>query len=159
MIVLKVLTRYARSQFLSPFEDKPPKESNGAYPSKKEKKAKKKAFYSDDENGEKKEKSDLEESDSDDGKAPVATELDKDHALLIKQASLLVQSRNAGVILELVALFFCLAPLEECHKVVKPMMRMVRNRREVSYVLLANASTLSAKQPDLFRPYLKDFFY
>jgi len=41
MIVLKVLTRYARSQFLSPFEDKPPKESNGAYPSKKEKKGQK----------------------------------------------------------------------------------------------------------------------
>ena len=148
MLMLRILTRYGRSQYLSPFDVNEDDTRPGA-----KKKKKQKAFYSDDEQSD----SDMSSSDSDEGR-PAPAELDKDHALLLKQALLLIQSRNSGVIMALVSLYFALAPVADCHKVIKPMMRMVRNRREISYVLLCNASTLAAKRPELFRPYLKDFF-
>jgi hypothetical protein len=37
-------------------------------------------------------------------------------------------------------------------------MLLARNRRAVQYVVYSNIATLCAHSPDLFRPYLKDFF-
>jgi AP-3 complex subunit beta len=139
LIVLKVLTRYARSQFLSPFLPKTEGEVKRAKPKK---------FYSDEE-------SDASSSESDGVPVP---ELDADHALLLKQAGQLIYSRNAGVILEVSTMFFALAPEEDCPKVIKPLVRMVRNRREIAFILLTNISTMASQRPELFRPFMRDFF-
>jgi hypothetical protein len=56
------------------------------------------------------------------------------------------------------SLFFALAPPNELSKVIRPLMLAARNRRAVQYVVYSNIATLAAHNPDLFRPFIKDFF-
>lgn len=149
VLVLKVLTRYARLQFRSPFIDHEAKEGK-----KPPKPKKKKKFYSDAESDS---NSDASSSSSEEDEQS-SLDLDPDHALLLKQGGQLIQSRNSGVIMALVTLFFNLAPKDDCPRIIKPLMRMIRNRREISYVLLANVSTMAAQRPALFRSFIQDFF-
>ena len=85
-------------------------------------------------------------------------ELDEDHRLLLKQASQLLQSSNTGVIVGVASLMWSLAPTSELTKVVRPLVRLSRNKRNIQYVVLNTIATMSSSHPLLFRPYLKDFF-
>lgn len=85
------------------------------------------------------------------------SELDEDHRLLLKQASQLLQSSNTGVIVAVSSLMWSLAPCAELAKVVKPLVRLARNKRNIQYIVLINIATMASSLPLLFRPYLKDF--
>lgn len=85
-------------------------------------------------------------------------ELDEDHQLLLKQASQLLQSSNTGVIVGVTSLMWSLAPKAELAKIVKPLVRLSRNKRNIQFIVLTNIATMACALPTLFRPYLKDFF-
>lgn len=85
-------------------------------------------------------------------------DLDEDHKLLLKQASQLLQSSNTGVIVAVSSLMWSLAPRDELAKVVKPLVRLSRNKRNIQYIVLTTIATMAASNPLLFRSYLKDFF-
>lgn len=85
-------------------------------------------------------------------------DLDEDHKLLLKQASQLLQSSNTGVIVAVSSLMWALAPREELSKVIKPLVRLSRNKRNMQYIVLTTIATMASSHPSFFRPYLKDFF-
>jgi hypothetical protein len=74
-------------------------------------------------------------------------EMDPDHALVLKQTALLLQSANSGVILAVTALYLELAPPSQLHIVVRPLVRLARNKRAMQYVVYANIATLASQQP------------
>lgn len=43
-------------------------------------------------------------------------------------------------------------------KIGKALIRILRNRREVQYVVLNCIRTMSSERPDMFKYYLRDFF-
>ena len=85
-------------------------------------------------------------------------DLDEDHKLLLKQASQLLQSSNTGVIVAVSSLMWALAPREELAKVIKPLVRLSRNKRNMQYIVLTTIATMASSHPSFFRSYLKDFF-
>ena len=94
-ILLNLLLRYARTQFLNPVKPKKPEKPD--VPGKKKKKKKEKSFYSDDD-------SDRDPDDSDD---EFAFQMDEDHRLLLKCAAPLLQSRNRCAVCQQLALASC----------------------------------------------------
>jgi AP-3 complex subunit beta len=95
------------------------------------------------------------------GAAPVEEkqyEIVDDHRVLLKAGALLVNSRSSAVVLAVASLFYHLAPRSECRVVAKAMVRHLRNTREIAHVMLCNISTMASTHADMFRPYLSDFF-
>lgn len=137
-------------------------------PSKAKKAKKAKSFYSDEDSSS---SSSSSESDSDkddknttnnvaddENNKPEPPPMDEDHRLLLKQCAQLLHSTNSGVILAVTTLYWNLAPREEMIRCIRPLVRLARNKRAISYVLLANIATMCTKRPELFRPYIKDFY-
>ena len=144
-MLLNLLLRYARTQFLSPFG-----ESGNAIPASDNSKFFDSSSSDEDEDG-----------NGGDGEAKEKVKeyrMDADHELLLKAAIPLTQSRNSGVVLAVAALYAYLAPPYEATKVGKSLVRILRNRPEIQYVVLANIATLAATRADMFEPYIKDFF-
>merc|ERR1712166_1550723 len=143
-ILLNLLLRYARTQFLNPVKPKKPEKPE--VPGKKKKK-KEKSFYSDDD-------SDRDPDDSDD---EFGFQMDEDHRLLLKCAAPLLQSRNSGVVMGVAALYWHLADEADSSKVARPLVRLLRGHREVQFAVLSNIATWCCTRATLFRPYLFDF--
>ncbi|KAI9302456.1 adaptin N terminal region-domain-containing protein [Cunninghamella echinulata] len=145
MAILGLMLRYGRTQFLNPNpnnEDKVrtrPNTSTTVQP---------KAFYSD--------------SDSSDEEINTfgnnVIELDEDHELLLKSCLPLLQSRNSGVVLAVAKLFYHLAPAVQAEKVARPLVRILRNHRELQYVVLNNIATMSSNRPYLFESFIQQFY-
>lgn len=141
--IISMLTRYARTQFLNPNvnenaeiedEDKP--------------------FYDDDS------EEDAEDDDEESGdklKAPKYV-MDPDHRLLLKSTRSLLQSRNAAVVMAVAQLYYHVAPKSEFHVVVKGLIRLLRGRREVQFVVLQNIASISLKRRSVFGQYMKSFY-
>uniref|UniRef100_A0A8D0HIM4 AP-3 complex subunit beta n=1 Tax=Sphenodon punctatus TaxID=8508 RepID=A0A8D0HIM4_SPHPU len=133
VVIIHMMTRYARTQFVSPWkEDEEYNEKN---------------FYESDE--EQKEKN-LK------GKKPYA--MDPDHRLLIRNTKPLLQSRNAAVVMAVAQLYWHVAPKSEIGIVSKSLVRLLRSNREVQYIVLQNIATMSIQRKGLFEPYLKSFY-
>jgi AP-3 complex subunit beta len=81
-----------------------------------------------------------------------------DHKLLIKQTGMLVTSSNAAVVQAVVALYYHLAPRYELFKIARPLVRFCRSKAPTQYCILTTVATLSSQFPDMFRPFVKDFF-
>ncbi|CDH59483.1 ap-3 complex subunit beta-1 [Lichtheimia corymbifera JMRC:FSU:9682] len=145
MSILGVLLRYGRTQFLNP---NPHGEDKSKEPPKSIAKpvVDDKNFYSD------------SGSDEDEKSVDDIVELDLDHELLLKSCIPLLQSRNSGVVLAVARLFYHLAPAAEAQKIGKPLVRLLRNHRELQYVVLKNISVMAATRPYLFEPYCQQFF-
>ncbi|KAM6119270.1 LOW QUALITY PROTEIN: AP-3 complex subunit beta-2 [Pterocles gutturalis] len=140
VVIINMLTRYARTQFLSPNQNESLLEESAE-----------KAFYG------------SEEEDAKDAKAEAASlakrkpyVMDPDHRLLLRNTKPLLQSRNAAVVMAVAQLYFHLAPKAEVGVIAKALVRLLRSHR--SYVVLQNVATMSIKRRGMFEPYLKSFY-
>ncbi|KAI9493443.1 adaptin N terminal region-domain-containing protein [Zychaea mexicana] len=149
MAILGVMLRYGRSQFLNPNPHasdqlrEPPKTLAVV-------KHDDRHFYTD---------SESEDSVAENGtEADDVVQLDEDHELLLKSCIPLLQSRNSGVVLAVARLFYHLAPAAEAQKIARPLVRLLRNHREMQYVVLKNIAIMATSRPYLFEPYIQQFY-
>nr|XP_047910988.1 AP-3 complex subunit beta-1 [Anser cygnoides] len=137
VVIIHMLTRYARTQFVSPWktDDDVVEEYN------------ENNFYESD--GEQKEK---------DRNVKKTYTMDPDHRLLLRNTKPLLQSRNAAVVMAVAQLYWHLAPKSEAGIVSKSLVRLLRSNREVQYIVLQNIATMSIQRKGMFEPYLKSFY-
>ncbi|XP_064129553.1 AP-3 complex subunit beta-1 isoform X3 [Loxodonta africana] len=135
VVIIHMLTRYARTQFVSPWTEDEGLENN------------EKNFYESDD--EEKEKTDKR-------KKPYV--MDPDHRLLIRNTKPLLQSRNAAVVMAVAQLFWHISPKSEAGIISKSLVRLLRSNREVQYIVLQNIATMSIQRKGMFEPYLKSFY-
>uniref|UniRef100_A0AAQ5Y730 AP-3 complex subunit beta n=1 Tax=Amphiprion ocellaris TaxID=80972 RepID=A0AAQ5Y730_AMPOC len=129
VVIISMLTRYARTQFTSPW-----KENN------------EKAFY----------ESDSEEKKGHTEEKPYI--MDPDHRLLLRNTKPLLQSRNTAVVMSVAQLYWHLAPKHEVSIVTKSLVRLLRSHREVQYIVLQNIATMSIQRKGMFEPFMKSFY-
>nr|XP_013811577.1 PREDICTED: AP-3 complex subunit beta-2 [Apteryx mantelli mantelli] len=142
VVIINMLTRYARTQFLSPNQNESLLEDSAE-----------KAFYGSDEEDTKDDKA---EATSLVKRKPYV--MDPDHRLLLRNTKPLLQSRNAAVVMAVAQLYFHLAPKAEVGVIAKALVRLLRSHSEVQYVVLQNVATMSIKRRGMFEPYLKSFY-
>uniref|UniRef100_A0A8C6KTQ3 Adaptor related protein complex 3 subunit beta 1 n=1 Tax=Nothobranchius furzeri TaxID=105023 RepID=A0A8C6KTQ3_NOTFU len=137
VVIINMLTRYARTQFTSPWREDAMFDENNE-----------KAFYD----------SDSEEKK---GQADVKTYImDPDHRLLLRNTKPLLQSRNTAVVMAVAQLYWHLAPKHEVSIVTKSLVRLLRSHR---YIVVAfsvqqqHCYNLLSKQ-GMFEPYMKSFY-
>ncbi|XP_077989441.1 AP-3 complex subunit beta-2-like [Glandiceps talaboti] len=139
VVIINMLTRYARTQFLDPntgdviAEDTPEN------------------FYGSEDDSDKEIKASAVPE-----KKPYM--MDHDHRLLLRNCKPLLQSRNASVVMQVAQLYHHIAPKSEVGLVAKPLVRLLRSHREVQSIVLSNIATMSAKRRGMFEPFLKSFF-
>uniref|UniRef100_A0AC35FXM3 AP-3 complex subunit beta n=1 Tax=Panagrolaimus sp. PS1159 TaxID=55785 RepID=A0AC35FXM3_9BILA len=82
------------------------------------------------------------------------------HTLLILSARPLLQSRNCAVVMAVAQLLYYIAPSSQLSVVPKALVRLLRGPNEVQYVVLVNIATICATRNNmnLFEPFLKSFF-
>ncbi|XP_075234069.1 adaptor related protein complex 3 subunit ruby [Lycorma delicatula] len=136
VIIINMLTRYARTQFTDPNLQESGDESEEKF------------FYDDDDN----DKNNKNKS----KKTPHS--LDPDHRLLLRNARPLLQSRNASVVMSVAQLYHHLAPRNEVGIVAKSLVRLLRSHREVQSVVLNCIASISIERKGMFESYLKSFF-
>ncbi|BES88073.1 AP-3 complex subunit [Nesidiocoris tenuis] len=134
VIIINMLTRYARTQFVDPNKGISDCEDESEKP-----------FYEDE-----------EEAENISKKATFT--LDPDHRLLLKNAKPLLQSRNASVVMAVAQLFHHCAPRNEVSIIGKSLIRLLRSHREVQSVVLNCMAYISVLRKGMFEPYLKSFF-
>ncbi|XP_075946105.1 AP-3 complex subunit beta-2 isoform X2 [Anarhichas minor] len=147
VVIINMLTRYARTQFLNPNMNESLLEEGND-----------KTFYGSDED------EDDEEEEEKDKKAEATMAkrkpyvMDPDHRLLLRNTKPLLQSRNAAVVMAVAQLYFHLAPKVEVGVIAKALVRLLRSHSEVQYVVLQNVATMTIKRRGMFEPYLKSFY-
>ncbi|XP_062414758.1 LOW QUALITY PROTEIN: AP-3 complex subunit beta-1 [Pungitius pungitius] len=135
VVIISMLTRYARTQFTSPWKEGASFDENNE-----------KEFYA---------------SDSEEKSARTEAEayvMDPDHRLLLRNTKPLLQSRNTAVVMSVAQLYWHLAPRHEVHLVTKSLVRLLRSHREVQYIVLQNIATMSIQRKGIFEPYMKSFY-
>lgn len=87
-------------------------------------------------------------------------ELDEDHRLLLRSSIPLLKSRNSAVVLAVATLHYYCGTLSVATSTLigKSLVRIMRSQREIQYVVLSVISSMAASRPDMFRPFLQDFF-
>ncbi|XP_062926968.1 AP-3 complex subunit beta-2 isoform X3 [Mobula hypostoma] len=142
VVIINMLTRYARTQFLNPNHNETLLEDNPE-----------KAFYGSDEEDSKQEEVDPTVLPK---RKPYV--MDPDHRLLLRNTKPLLQSRNAAVVMAVAQLYFHLAPRAEVGVIAKALVRLLRSHSEVQYVVLQNIASMSIKRRGMFEPHLKSFY-
>uniref|UniRef100_A0AAQ5YTM4 AP-3 complex subunit beta n=1 Tax=Amphiprion ocellaris TaxID=80972 RepID=A0AAQ5YTM4_AMPOC len=135
VVIISMLTRYARTQFTSPWKEGAMFDENNE-----------KAFY---------------ESDSEEKKGHTEEKpyiMDPDHRLLLRNTKPLLQSRNTAVVMSVAQLYWHLAPKHEVSIVTKSLVRLLRSHREVQYIVLQNIATMSIQRKGMFEPFMKSFY-
>ncbi|KAM9854112.1 AP-3 complex subunit beta-2 [Aulostomus maculatus] len=149
VVIINMLTRYARTQFLNPNINESLLEEGGGG---------EKTFYGSDEDEDENE----EEKEKKAEAAALAKRkpyvMDPDHRLLLRNTKPLLQSRNAAVVMAVAQLYFHLAPKAEVGVIAKALVRLLRSHSEVQYVVLQNVATMTIKRRGMFEPYLKSFY-
>ncbi|KAG9266009.1 AP-3 complex subunit beta-1 isoform X2 [Astyanax mexicanus] len=135
VVIINMLTRYARTQFVSPWKE------DGEFDENSEK-----AFYDSDE----------EKKEGAGQKKPYV--MDPDHRLLLRSTKPLLQSRNTAVVMCVAQLYWHLAPRHEVSVVTKSLVRLLRSHREVQFVVLQNIATMSIQRKGMFEPFMKSFY-
>ncbi len=117
--IINMLTRYARTQFVSPG---PASEHKDQAEAKKN---------SDESGGEKSDDSDDDDYDSkfNVDENGVRINMDPDHRLLIKNTRPLFQSRNSAVVMAVAQLYYYVAPKNEIQIVAKSLIRLLKSYR------------------------------
>ncbi|XP_047426105.1 AP-3 complex subunit beta-1 isoform X2 [Mugil cephalus] len=136
VVIISMLTRYARTQFTSPWKEGAMLDENNET-----------AFYD----------SDSEEKRGDQAEAKPYV-MDPDHRLLLRNTKPLLQSRNTAVVMSVAQLYWHLAPKHEVSIVTKSLVRLLRSHREVQYVVLQNIATMSIQRKGMFEPFMKSFY-
>uniref|UniRef100_A0A3Q4FZV5 Adaptor related protein complex 3 subunit beta 1 n=1 Tax=Neolamprologus brichardi TaxID=32507 RepID=A0A3Q4FZV5_NEOBR len=132
VVIISMLTRYARTQFTSPWTEVRFDEN--------------KAFYDSDSE---------EKKDQTEAKPYI---MDPDHRLLLRNTKPLLQSRNTAVVMAVAQLYWHLAPKHEVSIVTKSLVRLLRSHREVQYIVLQNIATMSIQRKGMFEPFIKSFY-
>ncbi|RVE66090.1 hypothetical protein OJAV_G00123130 [Oryzias javanicus] len=135
VVIISMLTRYARTQFTSPWKEDSVFDENNE-----------KTFY-DSDSEEKKDQSEAK---------PYM--MDPDHRLLLRNTKPLLQSRNTAVVMSVAQLYWHLAPKHEVSVVTKSLVRLLRSHREVQYIVLQNIATMSIQRKGMFEPFMKSFY-
>uniref|UniRef100_A0A9J7ZD59 Adaptor related protein complex 3 subunit beta 1 n=1 Tax=Cyprinus carpio carpio TaxID=630221 RepID=A0A9J7ZD59_CYPCA len=133
VVIIHMLTRYARTQFVSPWREVSYCLCNNE-----------KAFY------------DSEEERKVEQTKPYI--MDPDHRLLLRNTKPLLQSRNTAVVMAVSQLYWHLAPKHELSIITKSLVRLLRSHREVQYVVLQNIATMSIQRKGMFEPFMKSFY-
>lgn len=143
IVILNMLTRYARTQFLNP--NAAPETSD-----------------------EKTEQEDGDENDDDedfdakfglgDNSGQYRKPMDPDHRLLLRVTKPLLQSRNSAVVMAVAQLYFYIGPANEIQIIAKPMVRLLRSHREVQIIVLKNIVSLAQKNNSMFQAHQKSFY-
>ncbi|XP_076356504.1 LOW QUALITY PROTEIN: AP-3 complex subunit beta-2-like [Tachypleus tridentatus] len=135
LVIIQMLTRYARTQFTDPNKHNSLEEVED------------KSFY---------------ESDESDGKNQENRQklyvMDPDHRMLLRNSKPLLQSRNAAVVMAVAQLYYYLSPRNEINIITKALIRLLHSHREIQSVVLTNIATLTVKHKGMFEPYMKSFF-
>ncbi|XP_034540712.1 AP-3 complex subunit beta-2 [Notolabrus celidotus] len=148
VVIINMLTRYARTQFLNPnMNESLLEEGSGD-----------KTFYGsdEDEDDDEEDKEKKEEAQALAKRKPYV--MDPDHRLLLRNTKPLLQSRNAAVVMAVAQLYFHLAPKAEVGVIAKALVRLLRSHSEVQFVVLQNVATMTIKRRGMFEPYLKSFY-
>eukprot|EP00092_Neocalanus_flemingeri_P004082 GFUD01004394.1.p1 GENE.GFUD01004394.1~~GFUD01004394.1.p1 ORF type:complete len:1115 (+),score=399.94 GFUD01004394.1:146-3346(+) len=143
VVIINMLTRYARTQFADPNIGQP--ESEDADENAGE-------FY---ENSDDEEDADAEEA------AKPLYKMDPDHRLLLRSTKPLLQSRNTSVVMATAQLYWHLAPRPEVQLVAKSLVRLLRSHNEVQAIVLNSIASMTIKSQGgakMFQPYLRQFF-
>ncbi|XP_060746354.1 AP-3 complex subunit beta-1 isoform X2 [Tachysurus vachellii] len=135
VVIINMLTRYARTQFISPWREDCGFDENCE-----------KTFYDSDE----------EKRDGVTQKKPYV--MDPDHRLLLRNIKPLLQSRNTAVVMAVAQLYWHVAPKHELNIVSKSLVRLLRSHREVQYIVLQNIATMSIQKKGMFEIFLKSFY-
>ncbi|XP_043090275.1 AP-3 complex subunit beta-1 isoform X1 [Puntigrus tetrazona] len=133
VVIIHMLTRYARTQFVSPWREDAVFDENNE-----------KAFYDSE-----------EERRVDQSKLYI---MDPDHRLLLRNTKPLLQSRNTAVVMAVSQLYWHLAPKHELSIISKSLVRLLRSHREVQYIVLQNIATMSIQRKGMFEPFMKSFY-
>ncbi|XP_078286079.1 AP-3 complex subunit beta-2 isoform X2 [Rhinoraja longicauda] len=142
VVIINMLTRYARTQFLNPNHNETLLEESPE-----------KGFYGSDEEDSKQEEVDAAVLPK---RKPYV--MDPDHRLLLRNTKPLLQSRNAAVVMAVAQLYFHLAPKAEVGVIAKALVRLLRSHSEVQFVVLQNVASMSIKRRGMFEPHLKSFY-
>ncbi|CAM9465489.1 unnamed protein product [Scytosiphon promiscuus] len=176
MAMLSALQRYVRNHFTNPQrgsstdETKSKAVQGSNQPSKKVKRrVVKRAFYSSEEDESTEEEFEQHDpsittpevgsvfttSDTD-----LGADLDPDHRLLLRCSLPLLKSRNSGVVLAVCTThYYCSSRTgNTMNQIAKAMVRILRNRREIQFVVLDAIRTMVVDSPSVFRPFLQEFF-
>ncbi|GMI11430.1 hypothetical protein TrLO_g5172 [Triparma laevis f. longispina] len=83
-----------------------------------------------------------------------------DHRLLLRSSLPLLRSRNSGVVLAVCSLhYYCgVSSIPSRQAIGKALVRIHRDRREISYVVLQAIRFLVVPAPSAFTPFLNEFF-
>ncbi|KAH8270961.1 hypothetical protein KR044_005149 [Drosophila immigrans] len=84
--------------------------------------------------------------------------IDLDHRLLLRQTKPLLQSRNASVVMAVAQLYHHVAPRNEVQLIAKVLIRLLRSHKEVQSVVLNCIASMSSRRKAIFEPHLKSFF-
>lgn len=148
VIIINMLTRYARTQFVDPNLDDVAVEgvTGGGEPEK--------PFYDDCSS----EEEYAAATASKEEEKRVTYTLDLDHRTLLRQTKPLLQSRNAAVVMAVAQLYHHIAPRNEVQLVTRAMIRLLRSHKEVQSVVLTCIASMSLQRKSCFEPFLKSFF-
>uniref|UniRef100_A0A667ZH51 Adaptor related protein complex 3 subunit beta 2 n=1 Tax=Myripristis murdjan TaxID=586833 RepID=A0A667ZH51_9TELE len=131
VVIINMLTRYARTQFLNPNIN-----------------VREKTFYG----------SDDEEDEDEEDKEKKPYVMDPDHRLLLRNTKPLLQSRNAAVVMAVAQLYFHLAPKAEVGVIAKALVRLLRSHRSVLFLKRTVIQIHIQYTFGMFEPYLKSFY-
>uniref|UniRef100_A0A8C7L8W9 AP-3 complex subunit beta n=1 Tax=Oncorhynchus kisutch TaxID=8019 RepID=A0A8C7L8W9_ONCKI len=134
VVIITMLTRYARTQFTSPWKE------DGLFDENSET-----AFY---ESDEKKTKN---------GDEKKSYMMDPDHRLLLRNTKPLLQSRNTAVVVSVAQLYWHLAPKHEVGVITKSLVRLLRNNGGLVYIMKYHYGFMFSRQ-GMFEPYMKSFY-
>ena len=178
VVALEVLTRYLRNQFTDPApgvaaaarlqaKQRSTAAVKGHIGSTVKRRVVKKAFYSDEED--ESDEEDVQVGNASDrpelgsvftgADAETEGDLDPDHRLALRSSLPLLKSRNSGVVLGVCALHYYCGPqgLATTQQIGKALVRILRNRREIQFVVLTCINTMAQQRPAMFRPFISDF--
>lgn len=145
IIIINMLTRYARTQFTDPNRDDYEEEEDLNKP-----------FYDEITSDSDEEENSTSKASKSPKKIPYT--LDVDHRLLLRQTKPLLQSRNASVVMTVAQLYHHVAPRNEVTIVAKALIRLLRSHKEVQSVVLTCIASMSTQRKSIFESYMKSFF-
>lgn len=169
VIIINMLTRYARTQFVDPNGD----EDLGLIDGLDGDAPANERFYDESSNsssddadggagGDKQTtgNNNINNNDNDNsrGSGGSSYHIDLDHRLLLRQTKPLLQSRNASVVMAVAQLYHHVAPRNEVQLIAKALIRLLRSHKEVQSVVLNCIASMSSRRKGIFEPHLKSFF-
>jgi AP-3 complex subunit beta len=138
VIILNMLTRYARTQFVDPNKPKDSGEDGND--------------TNDDDNDKDDEDDDFDRKfGQTSSNSNYSTILNPDHRLLLRTTKPLLQSRNSAVVMAVAQLYYYLAPKSEVDLVAKSLVRLLRSHREVQIIVLKNIVSMTQKNHQIFQ--------